>query len=236
MKVLGVVPARGGSKRIPRKNILPLGGIPLICHCLRAAKSCRSIDRLVVSTEDDAIRNVALSEGVEVIQRPPELAGDTTPTLPVILHAMDQLEREGYTADIILTIQPPYPIITSETMARAIEAFKNKGDFDSVTTVVKASFRYHPYNARTINEDGTIAFLFPEQKKNCPNTQSAPPVYFFGNLYASRRSAIIEKGSLYGDSSFPVEISNREAFDIDDMFDLEVAKCLIEMRGPDNAE
>jgi CMP-N,N'-diacetyllegionaminic acid synthase len=231
MNVLGIVPARGGSKRVPKKNILSLGGIPLICHCLRAAKACPGIDRLVVSTEDEAIRDVALSEGVEVIKRPMELAQDNTPTLPVIRHAMDEIEKTGFCADIILTIQPPYPFITSENIERAIEAFSSGGDFDSVTTVVKAPFRYHPYNTRKIQEDGTIAFMFPEEKKHCPNTQSAPPVYFFGNLYASKRSAILEKGSLYGDRSFPVEISDKEAFDIDDMVDFELAKCLMKMRN-----
>jgi N-acylneuraminate cytidylyltransferase/CMP-N,N'-diacetyllegionaminic acid synthase len=231
MKVLGVVPARGGSKRVPRKNILPLGGIPLINHCLRAAKACGRIDRLVVSTEDAEIKSVVMAEGVEVIYRPTELAQDNTPTLPVIIHAMEELAKSGFKADIILTIQPPYPFITADNMAKTIEAFENGKEFDSVTTVVRAPFRYHPFNARRVNDDSTIAFMFPEEKKNCPNTQSAPPVYFFGNLYASKRTTILEKGSLYGDSSFPVEVSSIESFDIDDMFDMELAECLMKMRS-----
>ena len=230
MKVLGIVPARGGSKRIPQKNLYLLGGIPLICHCLRTAKKCSSIDRLVVSTEDAAIAEVAKKEGVEIIKRPVELAQDNTPTLPVIKHVINELDKTGFHADIILTIQPTYPFITVDNIEKAIKAFFENGDFDSVTTVKRAPFHYHPYNARKINEDGTISFMFPEDKKKCPNSQSAPPVYFFGNLYASKRATIFEKDSLYGDKSFPIEVDNIEGFDIDDMFDMEMAECLIKKK------
>lgn len=230
MKVLGIVPARGGSKRIPNKNLYPLGGIPLICHCLRAAKKCSLIDRLVVSTEDEAIAEVAKKEGVEVIKRPVELAQDNTPTLPVIKHVITELDNASFYADIILTVQPTYPFITVENIEKAINAFSENGDFDSATTVTKAPFKYHPYNARKINEDGTISFMFPEEKKKCPNSQSAPPVYFFGNLYVSKRATIFEKDSLYGDKSFPIEVDNIEGFDIDDMFDMEMAEWLMTRR------
>ncbi|BCB97440.1 hypothetical protein JZK55_23620 [Dissulfurispira thermophila] len=227
MKVLGIIPARGGSKRIPNKNIYPLGGIPLICHCLRIAKKSPSIDRLVVSTEDLAIAEVAKKEGVEIIKRPVELAQDNTPTLPVIKHVINELDKTGFHADIILTIQPTYPFITVDNIEKAIRVFFEIDDIDSVTTVKKAPFHYHPYNARKINKDGTISFMFPEEKKRCPNSQSAPPVYFFGNLYASKRATIFEKDSLYGERSFPVEVSNIEGFDIDDMFDMEMAEWLL---------
>jgi CMP-N-acetylneuraminic acid synthetase len=230
MKVLGIVPARGGSKRIPNKNLYPLGGIPLICHCLRTAKRCPLIDRLVVSTEDEAIAVTAKEDGIEVIKRPVELAQDNTPTLPVIKHVINELDKEGFHADIILTIQPTYPFISVDNIERAIKAFSGKGDFDSVTTVTRAPFKHHPYNARKINEDGTVSFMFPGEKKKCPNSQSAPPVYFFGNLYASKRVTIFEKDSLYGDKSFPVEVSNIEGFDIDDMFDMEMAEWLVTRR------
>lgn len=227
MKVLGIVPARGGSKRIPHKNLYPLGGIPLISHCLRTAKKSSLIERLIVSTEDESIAEAVKREGVETIRRPVELAQDTTPTLPVIQHAIHELDREGFSADVILTIQPTYPFLTVDAIEKTIKAFSENRDFDSVTTVIKAPFKYHPYNARRINEDGTISFLFPEEKKKCPNSQSAPPVYFFGNLYASKRATIFEKGSLYGDRSIPIEIGSIEGFDIDDMSDMEMAEWLI---------
>lgn len=231
MNVLGIVPARGGSKRIPNKNLYPLGGIPLICYCLRTAKKCPSIDRLVVSTEDESIAEVAKKECVDVIKRPIELAQDNTPTLPVIKHVISELDKQGFYADIILTIQPTYPFITVDNIEKAIKAFSERDDIDSVTTVKKAPFHYHPYNARKINEDGTISFMFPEEKKRCPNSQSAPPIYFFGNLYASKRTTIFEKDSLYGDKSFPIEIDAIEGFDIDDMLDMEIAEWLLSKKG-----
>ncbi|MEW6417023.1 MAG: acylneuraminate cytidylyltransferase family protein [Nitrospirota bacterium] len=230
MDILGIVTARGGSKRIPQKNLYLLGGIPLISYCLRTAKKSSLIDRLVVSTEDDAIAEVAAKEGVEVIKRPFELAQDNTPTLPVIKHVISELDKTGFHADIILTIQPTYPFITVDNIEKTIKVFSENGAFDSVTTVTRAPFKHHPYNARKINEDGTISFMFPEEKKKCPNSQSAPPVYFFGNLYASKRATIFEKDSLYGDRSFPIEIDNIEGFDIDDMFDMEMAEWLLKKR------
>jgi CMP-N-acetylneuraminic acid synthetase len=231
MKVIGIVPARGGSKRIPKKNLYPLGGIPLMCHCLKAAKMSGVLDRLIVSTDDKDIAVIARSEGVEVLERPGELAQDDTPTLPVIKHAIAELDKTGFHAELILTIQPPYPFLTSDNIVRTVKAFIDQPDVDSVTTVSRASFRCHPFNARKINEDGTISFMFPEEKKKCPNSQSAPPVYFFGNLYATKRAAIFENNSLYGDRSFPVEIEALEGFDIDDMFDMELAEWLMSRRA-----
>ena len=234
MRVLGIVPARGGSKRIPNKNLYPLGGAPLISYCLRTAKKSLLIDRLVVSTENESITKVADIEGVKVIKRPVELAQDDTPTLPVIKHAINELGREGFYPDVILTIQPTYPFLTVNNIEMTIKIFLESSDFDSVTTVIKAPFKYHPYNARRINKDGTISFMFPMEKKKCHNTQSAPPVYFFGNLYASKRATIFEKDSLYGDKSIPIEINSIEGFDIDDMSDMEIAEWVIARRNKGN--
>ncbi|MCF8037721.1 MAG: acylneuraminate cytidylyltransferase family protein [Desulfohalobiaceae bacterium] len=226
LNVLGIVPARGGSKRIPNKNIHPLGGRPLIHYCLETAQQCPSLDRLVVSTESEAIAQTVAREGVEVIERPTELARDHTPTLPVIVQAIEELDKRGFQADIILTIQPTYPFLTVDNVEQSIEAIKKQGGIDSVTTVTRPPFHYHPFNARTINPDGTISFMFEEEKKKSPNTQSAPEVYFFGNLYTSWRRTIFEQGSLYGGRSWPIPVSRIEAMDIDEYLDLEIAEYI----------
>ncbi len=140
MNVLGIVPARGGSKRVPRKNIRLLGGIPLISHCLRAARDASSIHRLVVSTDDDEIAGVARNEGVEVLMRPAELAQDGTPTLPVIEHVLSTLDDDHFRADIILTIQPPYPFLTAEHIEQAVAALRSDETLDSATTVTRRRF------------------------------------------------------------------------------------------------
>lgn len=228
MNILAVIPARGGSKRLPNKNLHPLGGIPLICHCLRTAKRCASIGRIVVSTESDSIFETALSEGVYGLKRPAQLAEDDTPTLPVIQHAVEEMDGNGFRADFILTIQPTYPFLSAENIEGALRAFNLHRDVDSVTTVCKAPFRFHPYNARKLNDDRTISFMFPAEKKKCPNTQSAPDVYYFGNLYVSKRDTVFVKNSLYGERSFPVEASPIESFDIDDMLDMQIAECILE--------
>lgn len=228
MNILGVIPARGGSKRIPHKNLHPLGGIPLICHCLRTAKKTSAINKLVVSTESRAIAETARSEHVDVLQRPEKLAGDDTPTLPVIDHAIETLAYQGFHADIVLTIQPTYPFLTVKNIEDSIKAFENDKGIDSVTTVRKAPFHFHPYNARRINQDGTISFMFAKEKSNCPNSQSAPLACYFGNLYATKKATIIEKRSLYGDRSYPIWVNAIESFDIDDIFDMEMAELIYE--------
>ncbi|MCF8106055.1 MAG: acylneuraminate cytidylyltransferase family protein [Desulfohalobiaceae bacterium] len=232
MNVLGIVPARGGSKRIPRKNIHPLGGIPLIAHCLRTARQCPSLGRLAVSTESGAIARVVREEGVEVIERPEELAADRTPTLPVIVQVLEELDKTGFSADIVLTIQPTYPFLSVDNVEQSIAAILNRPDIDSVTTVTRPPFHYHPFNARKINPDGTISFMFAEEKRKCPNTQSAPPVFFFGNLYTSWTRTIIEQGSLYGRRSLPLVVSEIEALDIDEYFDLEIAEYVLKREKP----
>lgn len=227
MNILGIVPARGGSKRIPKKNIHPLGGIPLISHCLRTAAASPSLDRLVVSTESEEIARIVAQEQVDIIERPAELAADQTPTLPVLVHAIQTLDNSGFQADVILTIQPTYPLLTRANIEHSITAILNRPDMDSVTTVIRAPFHYHPFNARQVNRDGSISFMFEKQKANCPNTQSAPTVYYFGNLYTSRRSTILEQGSLSGRRSWPLLISAMEAMDIDQYEDLAIAEYFL---------
>lgn len=106
---VGIVPARGGSKGVPRKNIVDLGGKPLMFHVIDAARSAGGLDRLVVSTEDPEIKAIAEERGVEVIDRPLELARDHTPTAPVLKHVVEVLELQGQKVDWILVLQPTYP-------------------------------------------------------------------------------------------------------------------------------
>src|SRR5476649_611625 len=110
MRFLGIIPARGGSKGVPGKNILPLAGKPLIVWTIEAAKASGAIDRLVVSTDDEAIAAVARDFGVEVRIRPAALAADDTPTRPVLEHVVKELEGEGEVFDAMVTLQPTSPL------------------------------------------------------------------------------------------------------------------------------
>jgi CMP-N-acetylneuraminic acid synthetase len=222
---VGVVPARGGSKGIPLKNLVDLGGKPLMFHVIDAALAAGGLDRLVVSTEDSRIKSVAESRGIEVVDRPSDLAGDKTPTAPVLVHAVHALEAGGQKVDWVLILQPTYPFLRPVRVRQAMECAA-RTHADSVTTLTEIEFSHHPYNARKVREDGIAEFLFPEEKAAMPNRQSAQVLYRFGNLIVTRRRTLMEGGTVYGKSTAPVLIKNWEAMDIDDVYDLELCRFL----------
>ena len=161
--VIGIIPARGGSKRVPRKNIRTLLGKPLIVWTFEAARQSLLLDRYVVSTEDNEIAEISQTYGVEVIQRPEELAMDDTPSLPVFQHAIEHLE-----GDIIVILQPTSPLRTGADIDGAIELITG---CDSVMSVYKEGIpngavyvtHRHILKDRVLGED-TRYYFMPEER------------------------------------------------------------------------
>jgi CMP-N,N'-diacetyllegionaminic acid synthase len=133
MEILGIIPARGGSKRTPRKNVKLLAGKPLIAHTILAALKSNLITRVVVSTEDAEIAKVAMEYGAEVIARPDELAIDTAKTAPVMRHVVEHMEIEGYKPDIVVLLQATCPTRNETVIDAALEKLINS-DKDSIFT------------------------------------------------------------------------------------------------------
>ncbi len=134
MEILAIIPARGGSKGIPGKNIKQIAGKPLLAHTIEAALNSKYVTRTIVSTEDYKIKEVALSFGAEVLERPIELAQDNTKTAPVLLHVVNELENQNYTPELVVLLQATCPLRNSRELDEAIELFiqnKDKG-VDSV--------------------------------------------------------------------------------------------------------
>ena len=162
LQTLAIIPARGGSKGIPRKNVLPLGGTPLIAHTINAARAASRVDRVVVSTDDDEIATVALRYGAEVVRRPAELASDTASSEAALLHTLDTLrEDEGYEPDLLVFLQCTSPLTTPEdidgTIARLIDA-----GADSALAVT--AFHYflwaeHEAGAHGVNHDKSVRLM-----------------------------------------------------------------------------
>lgn len=134
MEVLAIIPARGGSKSIPRKNIKQILGKPMVYYSIEACQKSKYITRFVVSTEDAEIKEVCQSFGAEVIDRPMELAQDETKTAPVMLQVADVLEKQGYKPDYIILIQPTSPFRTAKDIDEAFEYFLSNLDCDSCFT------------------------------------------------------------------------------------------------------
>ena len=136
MKILGIIPARGGSKRTPRKNIKMIAGKPLIAHTIEAGLKSKLVNRVVVSTEDAEIAQVALAFGAEVVERPHELAIDTAKTAPVMINVLEKLELQGYVPDIVVLLQPTCPTRDEKLIDEALTQFINSGK-DSIFGGIK---------------------------------------------------------------------------------------------------
>ncbi len=213
MKILGVITARGGSKSIPRKNIKELCGKPLIVWTIEAAQQSGVFDRIVLSTDDEEIAAVARQHGVEVpFMRPPELAQDTTPHLPVMQHAVTWLkEHEGYEPDYVCILQPTAPLRQAWQLKEAVELLKKTGA-DSVVSVVEIPGHFSPYWAVVERDDGWAELFIGEPiQKRIPRRQDFPrrtyanngAIYLFKTNLLSERS----KSNFYGElvKIYPME-------------------------------
>ncbi len=172
MKV-AVIPARGGSKRIPRKNIKEFAGKPLIEYAIKAAKQSNVIDKVIVSTDDPEIAEIAKNAGAEVpFVRPAELSDDYTPTIPVLKHAVNWLFAHGYEIDCFCCIYPN-PFITSKNLEDGYFLLKQKKACSIVPVTV---YPVPIYFGVKIIEDGTMDFVFPERSMD--RSQDMPEVYY----------------------------------------------------------
>ncbi|MBI2047659.1 MAG: acylneuraminate cytidylyltransferase family protein, partial [Parcubacteria group bacterium] len=186
---MAIIPARGGSKGIPRKNIKLLADKPLIAYSIEAALGSRLLDRTVVSTDDEEIARVAKELSTEVVVRPKELAGDKTPMEPVLKYVVDFLEKENYIPDTVVLLQPTSPLRTATHVDGALKKFL-AGDFDSLVSIFKI------YNNRLeIDKNDLVTPTFTESK----NRDKRPPAIFEnGAIYISKID-LIKKGKIRGD-------------------------------------
>ncbi|MFB3788632.1 MAG: cytidylyltransferase domain-containing protein [bacterium] len=228
---LGIIPARGGSKGLPRKNVRPLGGIPLIAHTIRAALRSR-IERVIVSTDDEEILAVARDWGADVpFRRPPAYSGDTATSLSVLLHALDYLEREeGARVDHVVYLQPTCPFRNAGHINEALEKYFGAGTVSliSVTSVEE----FHPYFMFTKDEQDRLQPLYAINNRPL-RRQDLPAVYRInGAIYITRRTyyanlppaaAIFDWNSLAA-----YEMDAPSSVDINDYLDFQKAEWLLE--------
>lgn len=212
--VLGIIPARGGSKGVPRKNILPLVGRPLLAYTADAANLSGLFDRLILSTDSEEIARVGRELGLEVpFMRPADLAADDTPMLVVIQHALTALKAECFVPEIIVLLQPTSPLRTPEHIRTAIAELRAR-PVDSVASVVAVPQIFSPYYVMKI-EDGRLLNFLPEGK-TLTRRQDAPPAYWRdGTVYAFWRKTLEEQGSIYGERCWPLLLSAEEAITVD---------------------
>lgn len=236
-KVLAVIPARGGSKGVVRKNLRPLGGRPLIAHTIDTALEARQgLHRVVVSTDDPEIAEIARGLGADVpFLRPAELAGDRTPMVPVLQHAVRELESlDGVRLDAVLLLQPTAPLRTAGDIEAVLDLLFEDRRFDSVISVVRVE-AVHPILMKRI-EDGELRSFCREEglqeKEGTRRQDYTPPAYMRnGALYLTRRAPLMERGTIWGERIRAYVMPEERSHNIDSEIDLMVAEALWQRRA-----
>ncbi len=230
-EVLALIPARGGSKSIPRKNIRPFAGHPLIAYSIAAGLQAQRVGRVIVSTDDAEIAEIARQYGAEVpFLRPPEYARDDTPDLPVFIHALEWLAREdGYHPEIVVQLRPTSPIRPTDCVDRAVELLLTHPEADSVRGVVPSG--QNPHKMWRIDASGRLSPLLQvegiPEPYNAPR-QALPPTYWqTGHIDAIRAQTILRKGSMSGEVILPLLIDPSYTVDIDTPTDWARAEWLV---------
>jgi CMP-N-acetylneuraminic acid synthetase len=227
MNILGVIPARGGSKSVPRKNLADLLGKPLIAYTIEAAKNSRRLSHYVVSSEDAEILEVAKRLGAPApFVRPQELASDQAPSLPVVQHAVREMERiEGLTFDYVVLLQPTTPMRRGDDIDAALDKLIATGA-DSVISMCDVG-AYHPARMRRIVDDRLVELPVKEPREMA-RRQDLPPVYIRnGAIYAARRDLVMLKNSMVGDDCRAFVMPEERSVNIDGRLDLLMAEILM---------
>lgn len=218
MTTVAIIPARGKSKTLTRKNLRMLDGRPLIAHTIEAALAASLVDHVVVSTDDDGIARVAVSAGAEVpFRRPDQLATDTAPTVDVVIHAVEELERSSVAVKDVVTLQPTSPFRDGRMIDEAISLMHRTGADSAVSVALLAL----PVSVLGYLENTSFVTL---AHFDDPRRQAVPPACrLTGGIYVTTRELLLS-GRLVGDRPAALVISGDAVLDIDTRADLETAR------------
>ena len=228
MHILGIIPARGGSKGVARKNLRSVAGEPLVVYAIRAAQQSRLLTAFLTTTDDDEIAKIARLHGAPVLRRPPELAQDDTPMVPVLLHALESAEREAEARyDAIVVLQPTAPIRTGEDIDTVITMLEKDSTVDCVISVSSVDDE-HPARMYYLDEEG---WLEPLKKEWETSQRQALPVVYYRNgaLYAVRRSVLVEQKTVMGNRKKAYIMPRSHLCNIDDERDVIIADLLVRL-------
>lgn len=230
---LAIIPARGGSKGIPQKNITPVGGHPLIAWTIVAAQHAKHISRAILTTDSLSIAEIGQQYGIEVpFLRPSELALDDTPGIAVILHAVRQMA--DCRPELVVGLQPTSPLRSARDIDAAIEMAVEK-KADAVVSVTRAA--EHPYWMKRIDTEGRMRD-FIQQDHPITRRQLLPPAYVLnGAIYVVRTEVLLERETFYTENTYAYLMPPERALDIDSAWDLYLADLLLtDQRSLGNGE
>lgn len=230
-KVLAVIPARGGSKGVPRKNIRMVGGKPLIAYTIESALAVRKrLHRLIVSTDDVEIASIARDYGAEVpFMRPPDLGGDKIPMVPVLQHAVKLIEEmDGVTLDWVLLLQPTCPFRSPEDIQAAMD-LAAQGGCDSVISVVQV-LAHHPILMKKIENNRLVPFVI-EEVEGTRRQDYNPPAYMRnGCIYLTNRDNLLKNNSIWGRVIRPYVMPEDRSVNVDSELDMKLVEFMLQDR------
>lgn len=231
--ILCLIPARGGSKGLPHKNILPLSDKPLISYAINTAKKINLIDKIIVSTDSSEIAEIAKSYGAEIpFLRPKELAQDSTTLYPVLIHAIKHFDEQGWKADVIISFQPTSPLTRVEDLENGIKKILET-NCDSVSSVCKNE-EFHPFRAIKVEGDKILPlteYTTRYEKLKFANRQNRPAAYGYnGSFYIYRRDVILNwngEDFAYGKDRRAVVMDRINSVNIDSILDFKLAELIL---------
>ena len=224
--IIAIIPARGGSKGVPRKNIRLLGNKPLIAYTIEVAKNSKYLKRILVSTEDKEIKQIALEWGAEVIDRPEELAKDETLTIDVLIHVFDYLKSsESFEPDLVVVLQPTSPLRIVEDIDESIRLFLSSKDAISLVSVTE--YEATPFWALKLS-NGFVSPMFDEKYFRM-RRQDIPPAYKpNGAIFISKPETLRKYRTFYTPRTLGYIMPPERSIDIDTEFDFMLAEFFLE--------
>lgn len=226
LRVLGVIPARAGSRGVRNKNIRELCGKPLLQYTAEAALASKRLTRVVLTTESDEIAAVGRRCNLEVLERPADLSLDETPMLPVVIHAMTVVETSGDLFDAVCLLQPTNPLRRTEDIDACIELFE-RSEVDSVVTVLLVPSEHNPHWVYFADQRGVLR-LSTGENEPISRRQDLPEAYHReGSVYVTRRRVVMEENSLYGKRLIGYKMDPDNSVNVDTLADWERAEQLL---------
>ena len=224
--ILGVIPARSGSKSVKDKNIRPLGGRPLMAWSIKTALACKQLDKVVVSTDSQKYANLAKFYGADVVMRSKELAEDDTTMVQVLQHAIKEIEKTGNKIDLVVLLDPTSPLKTVEDIASCVRKIQ-ENKVDTVETVTETE--HNPiFIMGTVNTNGEFVYLFKKQALSLTRRQDAPKIYRENAaVLVTTRKMVMEKKHLFNGKLMAVIMPQERSVHIDNLIDWKLAESLI---------
>lgn len=228
MRVVGLIPARGGSKGIPGKNIASCAGKPLLAWTCEAALGSRGLARTILSTDSEEIAAAGRAFGVEApFLRPAALAADDTPSIDVMRHALDWLRADGETVDALALLQPTSPLRNARHIDEAVALFESERA-DTVVSVVEVPHRFHPRSV--MREEGGVLLPY-EGERTTTRRQDLPPLWARNGPAILVVASVVLGTGLYGSRTLGYRMSAGDSIDVDEPADLALASLMLRERG-----